>query len=186
MTTYYSVSGQSLFDVCLNTYGSLDYLYKLLADNNVANINAPVVSNQAFIWDETLTTDQNISKQIQALGINMATVPMANGANYFSVVDTGQILPTPTNIFTPTNPATLIKYQITKKYDYVATVDNTSVITIIALQGYDILQVENETRPLLNTDYVWNKATGTLTLQNGITLGAGQTLFLLYTQILNS
>lgn len=186
MTLFNAVAGQSIFDVCVNTYGSLDYLVKLMQDNGVANVDAPVITNQAFLWDETLVSNQNIQQQIQQSNIVMATKPQSIGAKYFTIVENGALIQPVSDIFTPSNPATVIKYQITKKTDYTASVDGENVITLSALIGYDILQVENETKPLYNTDYVWNKATGVLTLLNGISLAAGQSLFILYQEILNS
>ena len=48
-----ALNGQSIFDLCLQTYGSFDYLRKLMDDNNVENIDTPI-QGQSFTWDETL------------------------------------------------------------------------------------------------------------------------------------
>ncbi len=70
-----AVEGQSIYDICLQTYGSLDYLVKLLQDNNIASINVTPYSGQTFTWDETLATDQTIS---QNSTITYATKALTN------------------------------------------------------------------------------------------------------------
>lgn len=59
MSSYNAQEGQTLFDVCLNTYGTLDLLSKLLIDNNISNIDVVLTSGQEFTWDETLSVNSN-------------------------------------------------------------------------------------------------------------------------------
>lgn len=66
-------NGQSLLDVCLNTYGSLDYLLKLVQDNGIANVNVVPVSGQAFVYDDSLVIDQSTLQQTTAAGIIYCT-----------------------------------------------------------------------------------------------------------------
>lgn len=68
-----AVEGQSLIDVCLNTYGSLDYMYKLLQDNAVENIDGDVVSGQAFVWDDSLVFNQAVNSWFIYRGRKFAT-----------------------------------------------------------------------------------------------------------------
>ena len=37
MLKFNSIAGQSIWDVCLNTYGTLDNMVKLLQDNDIDN-----------------------------------------------------------------------------------------------------------------------------------------------------
>jgi hypothetical protein len=60
MLTYNALNGQSIFDVCLNTYGTIDNMRKLLDDNNIDSIDIIPFSGQTFIWDEALVNDANI------------------------------------------------------------------------------------------------------------------------------
>jgi hypothetical protein len=70
---FVAVDGQSLVDVCLNTYGTLDYLLKLIQDSGVVNLNADVSSQQVFLFDDSLVVDQSTIGQNQAAGIYYAT-----------------------------------------------------------------------------------------------------------------
>jgi len=54
MQQYNAIDGQSLHDVCLNTYGTLDNFYRLLQDNNILNADAYINTGQAFSWDDSL------------------------------------------------------------------------------------------------------------------------------------
>jgi len=62
MLQFKAVEGQSIYDICLQTYGSLDYMVKLLQDNGLANVNISPFSGQIFVWDETLAADRTISR----------------------------------------------------------------------------------------------------------------------------
>lgn len=73
MQAYNAIDGQSLLDVCLNTYGDLGYLYKLLQDNNVLNADEIVKSGDAFIWDDSLVQNQQINAAYAASGIYYST-----------------------------------------------------------------------------------------------------------------
>jgi hypothetical protein len=73
MQAYRAISGQSLLDVALNTYGSLDNFYKLLQDNNVLNADEFVQGAQIFIWDDSLVQNQQQNAAYVASGIYFAT-----------------------------------------------------------------------------------------------------------------
>jgi len=66
------VNGSSFSDVCLNTYGSMDYYVKLLNDNNLEPDDVPF-SGQAIMWDNSLVTDEGIQQQTIANNIIYAT-----------------------------------------------------------------------------------------------------------------
>jgi hypothetical protein len=48
MQQFNAIAGQSLIDICLNTYGSLEFLTQLMQDNSVQTINDTVTSGQVF------------------------------------------------------------------------------------------------------------------------------------------
>lgn len=73
MQVFSAIDGQSLFDVCLNTYGSLDFMYKLLQDNAVASVKDEVATGQAFSWDDSQVINQQVNQAYAASGIFYST-----------------------------------------------------------------------------------------------------------------
>lgn len=179
MSTFSAVNGQSLFDVCCNTYGSLDYLYKLLQDNSVANIDESVNTAQKFSYDNTLVVDQQVNRATTLSGKIFATAAEQNGNVYFVVTGTNRPNPVSPIPYIPPVAATG-QYLRTLSTSYTATTDLETVIYLPALTGKSILQIENEIKPLKDTEFIWNSTTGTLTLLGGISLMIDQTLFILY------
>ena len=191
MTIYTAIAGQSIYDVCLQTYGSLDFLFKLMQDNAIDGLNTDVLSGQKFTWDETLVVNQQLNSAFAASGINYATSSSTLGSVFFvETISGGQIIqPNPT----PTEGSTTGAggYSITLGTSFTSNVDNVTVITPLdingnTLAGVDIVQVEKETKPMVSSDYVWNKTTGVLTLLNGNTCDQGMTLFILYSKIITA
>lgn len=43
--------GQSLYDICLMTYGTLDLLYQLILDNEIDGVNSLDIAQMAFNFD---------------------------------------------------------------------------------------------------------------------------------------
>lgn len=60
MLQYKSNDGQSVSDICLQTYGSLDYLSKLMSDNNISDINTTIESDTIIMWDVDLCVDKQL------------------------------------------------------------------------------------------------------------------------------
>mgnify|MGYP000853902556 CR=1 FL=1 len=70
MTTFIAISNSTIFDVCLNTYGTLDLLVKLMVDNNHEGVSTYPVNGQEFIYDETQSVNNgntNLSAQYNSL-----------------------------------------------------------------------------------------------------------------------
>jgi hypothetical protein len=86
MTNFYAIKGQTLTDICLNTYGTLDYYYKLLTDNNVPNANYIPTSNELFVYDETLVFDNAINRTTTINNIKYATDLSENGNVFYQIV----------------------------------------------------------------------------------------------------
>ena len=57
---YKAISGQSIYDICLMTYGTFDLLFKLVSDN-LNSIDDVIVSGQTFIWDSSLSVNSTIN-----------------------------------------------------------------------------------------------------------------------------
>lgn len=52
--TFQAVDMSTIYDVCLNTYGNLDMLTKLMVDNNHPGVNEYPTAGQIFTYDDTL------------------------------------------------------------------------------------------------------------------------------------
>lgn len=195
MQTYNAIAGQSIYDVCLQTYGSLDYLYKLMQDNGINGLNELVLSRQAFVWDDNLVVDQQLNVAFAASATKYSTDVSNYGSVYYVINNGGAVVPNnPNDPYVP--PTTSSQYQMVYNTTYTSTQDGLTVITPTAigggsLAGFDILQVELEIKPLIpegqvGAQYIWNKAQGILTLTNGTTCDAGVTLFILFSKIVTA
>lgn len=185
--TYTAVDGQSNFDICLNTYGSLDNLYKMLQDSGVDNVVIKPASGQPFLFDDSLVSDQAITQSFILNGVRYATSTGNYGSVYYI---SKQTLPPgyfPPVILPIPNPVTM--YAQANNTTYVSVADGTTVVTPldkdgVSMIGYDIVQIEHEIKPLANAQYNWNKSTGVLTLLGGTTVDNGETLFIIYSKII--
>jgi len=75
--TYIARSGQSLYDVCLQTYGSIDFIYKLITDNQIDNLNTYNLGRKQFIFDASLIADVSINQKNEDGNIFYATATNA-------------------------------------------------------------------------------------------------------------
>ena len=64
MSTYTAVTGQSTYDICLITYGSLDFLVKLVNDNGITDINNTALTGIAFTYDNSLIVNEILHQQL--------------------------------------------------------------------------------------------------------------------------
>jgi hypothetical protein len=71
------------------------------------------------------------------------------------------------------------QYKDVLEYQYTSGADGEASISLPALIGKEIIQIEKEIKPLLSSEYSFNASSGLLTLI-GTTADAGQTLFILY------
>ena len=85
MSIFYAVDGSTLFVVCLNTYGSLDFFYKLLVDNNIPNANYTPKTGQPFNYDETLIVDEQTNRTITLGGIKYTTAINSSTGVYYKI-----------------------------------------------------------------------------------------------------
>jgi hypothetical protein len=187
MLQFKAIEGQSLWDVCLQTYGTLNLMTKLLQDNNIESINIYPYGGQKFIWDETLSANQSINISSTNANIIYATRAFRNG-NVLSVVLNGSYVGghvINNDYYDPKNPINMIKYQKTSEVQYTAIGGETFVI-LPELLNATIIQVTREIKPLLNADYSLIPSLGRLGLMNGIVLDAGETLFIIYGKIITS
>lgn len=190
LKNYKAVNGQSIYDVCLNTYGTLDRLIKQLVDSGGAQgVNDVPASGQAYVYDDDLVVDQAVNQAYLLTSVRYATVNGTNGQTYYIInqnepptVPPGTLPP----IVPPINPNDMITQ--VNGAQFVSGADGTTVITLMdkdgnSMIGNDLIQIEKEIRPIVNANWVWNKFTGTLTLINGEVVDYGQTLFYLYSKV---
>jgi hypothetical protein len=185
MSNFTGVNGQSLFDVCCNTYGSLDYLYKLLQDSDIPSIDAAVNTGDVFTWDSALVVDQQVNRYTTLSGKIFATAATSNGNTFYVVIGQDGKIPTNQNFIPPNNFTPVpSQYQKTSATSYTITVDGEDSIYLSTLIGKDILQIELEIKPLKADEFSWNKVTGMLTINAAVETFAAQTLYILYQEII--
>lgn len=68
-----AIEGQSVIDLCLNTYCSINELPRFLKENNIDNINGVSKTLDSFVYDSTYIADQLISNQIEQNGFLFRT-----------------------------------------------------------------------------------------------------------------
>lgn len=191
LKNYKAVNGQSIFDVCLNTYGSLDYLIKQLVDSGAGQgVDDIPSSGQIYVYDDSLVVDQAVNQAYLLTGIRYATLLGTNGQTYYIInQNQPQVVAPPGSeppIVPPVNPDDMIT-QVSGA-QFVSGADGTVTMTLMdkdgdSMIGNDLIQIEKEIRPVINANWVWNKTTGILTLINGEVLDNGQTLFYLYSKV---
>ncbi len=72
---YKARSGQSVYDVCMIVYGSLDYLVKLCSDSGLTDADLNDLSGVTFIYDTALVANQAVQSFLSADN---------RGTNYFT------------------------------------------------------------------------------------------------------
>lgn len=181
-----AIEGQSIFDVCLNCYGTIDLMYKLLQDNGIDSINVIPYSGQVFTYDDTLVIDQGINQQFTQSGTLYATNLGGSGDLALPIKGRPPLVKLPI----PRHPPSQIQdmYSVTYSTSFTSSQDGTVIVTPVdkdgnSMAGYTIVQIELEIKPLEASQYSWNVAQGILTLLDGTTVDNGQTLFIIYSQM---
>lgn len=177
MLKFNSVNGQSLYDVCLNTYGSLDFMSKLLQDNGIENIESALPTSKEWIWDETLSVDQAINQNSTNSKIYYATSASVTGSVLGIIINEGDSI---INIGAGgvINSKPITTYQKFMEEQYIA-VGGESAIILSNLIGADIVHIIREIESLKTSEYSFVKSSGTLTL-SGDVMTAGETLYIIY------
>ena len=158
-TQYICTEGQSWRDVVLNTYGSLDYYVKGLADNGAQPENPPT-SGRVFMWDSSLIGPNNVQQLLAKQKIKYATL---------------------TGFGEPEQPnPSMSTYKDTLQAQYTASAAaGETSITITDLQNNEIVQIDKGIQPLLTSQYTFTPATGVINLV-GVVLEKDETLFIIY------
>ncbi len=186
INVYTAVQGQSIFDVCLNTYGSLDFLYKLVQDNTFGSINNTPYSGQNFNYDTNYIVDQVISAGFKQTKLATLLNPTLVATN-----DTSQQINLITQRYATSNVpgsqnVVIVKnmYQQNSQDLYTAAVNGETVVSMVTWIGWDILYVEKDIKPMKPSAYTWNKSSGTFTILAPDSLAAGETIFFIFQKLI--
>jgi hypothetical protein len=157
----------------------------MLVDSGVSDINQSPFSGQIFSFDPQLVVDQGINRQLIVTDTRYATAYSKLGSVYYTVIDQGT-KGIPSNPYNPPpNPnQTTMTYEIVGNAQYTAGADGESTINLVDLIGKGIVQIEKDIMPLKENQWLWNTGSGTLTLQNGGQMSSGETLFILWSQMI--
>lgn len=156
-----AVNYSTIWDVVLNTYGTVDQIVKLMQDNLFPNVNTYPKNGQVFQFDDTLVINSN---QLQS---NLSDGNFA------------------TRERTSTNDENMKYYEQTLSTEYKSNANGTTVITLPDLIGMRVISIEKEIQPI-DPNWGWNPSSGVLTLLNGVTVDLNQTLYILYAAIITS
>lgn len=74
MTAQYTWrNGQSIYDVCLNTYGTLRHLFKLMADNAISSVNDLSFIGKVIYFETNLIVDNSLYNRNSDQNIHYTT-----------------------------------------------------------------------------------------------------------------
>lgn len=191
LQTYRAVNGQSAYDVCLNTYGSLDFLYKLLQDSGAGSVDDEVVTGQPFYFNDDLIVDQIISAGLK--GAKLATMyspavqVATDGQQSLKIISQQYATALPAgNLLAPDGSGQIITnmYEITKADNYTAGAENEVTVAMPQWIGWGMTLVIKEGMPVKPVNYTWNGVTGQLALLNGLALSKDETIFMLFNSLI--
>lgn len=189
--TYNAVWGQSIYDICLQVYGSLDLLYKLIQDSGVDSVNDSPFSGQQYVYDDALATDQALINKNILSGIIYATEIGVNGSVYYIIKQKNPRIIKPVVPGGPgvpvQPPPPIIEDMAVLQAEYVSNADGTVMFFPVdkdgismAGRGISIIQIEHEIKPFKNVQYQWDPIAGKCSLLGGTTVDNTETLFILY------
>lgn len=183
--TFKAVDGQSIYDVCLQTYGSLDFLMKLVDDNDYDTINEEPSSGQIFSYDDDLIVDQLVGGSKAAKLATLYSPPAVDKSG-----STGNLTLITKKYATGIKtlfglPIIIPSMTYTSDTDhFTAGSDGVTSFTMASWIGWDLLAVEHEIKPLRKADFTWNKSSGLFTLVGGLELNTGETCFFLFKRLI--
>lgn len=85
MSNYVAKANQSIFDICLSTYGGFDEIIKLCSDSNITDNSQPSYFNQSFSFDPALV--QPLPTFSIPIVVQASTIKIFTGKNNQSIFD---------------------------------------------------------------------------------------------------
>ncbi len=73
MTNYSSQPNQTVYDICLQTYGDLNMLYKLIQDSNFSNILTQPLPGTMFTFNPKLVADNTFGNYLASNKLTITT-----------------------------------------------------------------------------------------------------------------
>jgi hypothetical protein len=73
MAEFISKNNQSIFDVCMQTYGDMNFMYKLIQDSGFPSLSTSPTIGTKFTFDESLINDFGFYNQLQSKGTILNT-----------------------------------------------------------------------------------------------------------------
>ena len=98
---YKAQSGQSIYDICLMTYGTMDKIITLVKDSMLSNITDENIAGKIFPFESSLIADVGFSNSIKKQGKIFATAKSSSIEGNVQALanDDGVILTTDDGIF---------------------------------------------------------------------------------------
>lgn len=80
--------GQSIYDLCLEAYGTLDLLARFCTDNGITDVDAEP-SKAAYVYEDTLVKYQGNNKKFATAVVVANTCPIITGVSVTAIGETG-------------------------------------------------------------------------------------------------
>src|SRR5688572_2817704 len=90
MSDIKAVSGQSVYDLCLMTYGSLDKLHQFIQENQIDGTNTGSLAQKSLTFDSGQVADLSLYDHITNNKVTFCTDSEAGGGvQYTRLIDSG-------------------------------------------------------------------------------------------------
>lgn len=86
-----SSNGQSIFDLCIQTYGSLEFLYQFINENNVGSLLSNDIDERVFTFDKRKIKDNIFYNNITGKGVRLKTENFAPGDFVYRITEDGTL-----------------------------------------------------------------------------------------------
>lgn len=91
---YIAKNSQSIYDVCMNTYGTANLLSKLMKDNSITATSYRPYNGQVFLYDKLLVIDLPVNQlnQVYVTGEDINYRVIAENDNWLITEEGAQIV----------------------------------------------------------------------------------------------
>lgn len=85
--------GQSIYDLVLQSYGSMDLVYKLIQDNNLTNVDDTIETGKILSFTISDIVDIGVYKQFKKYATSVTSIPIIpTSIGYLTQIGGGYIL----------------------------------------------------------------------------------------------